>query len=136
MLNTLSGEELGWSIECLIESPEDLLVDGFYNSIIVVGLSLLCQLRSCLIAVGCFLLLREAFRDVHNNSVAVCVVTKGLSSMDEVVDIVAISGGAFAGGRLIGGVLLQAAEHAAVCVVVVAHGCVLACRVASGALDG
>jgi len=135
VFNTLGREELWRSIECLIESFEDLFVNSLYG-IVVVGLGLLCQLRGCFIAVGRFLLLREAFRDVHNNSVAVGVVTKGLSSVDEVVDIVAISGGAFAGGRLVGGVLLQAAEHTAVCVVVVAHGCVLACRVASGALDG
>lgn len=66
---------------------------------------------------------------MHDDAVPVGVVAEGLSSVDELVDIVAVSGGAFAGRIHVTRVLLQSAEHATVCVVVVAHGCVLACRV-------
>jgi hypothetical protein len=73
---------------------------------------------------------------VHNNAVAVGVVAESLSPVNEVVDVVAVLLGSFGERDHLGRVLLQAAEDAAVCVVVVAHGCWLACQVANRALEG
>jgi hypothetical protein len=110
-LATHGGEELGRSVKGLLESLEDLLVDGLDAA--VVGLCLLCS---------------EALRDVHDWLVAVGVVARRELSVGEAVGVVGVVVGSLAGCP-------HAAENAAVCAVVVAHGCCLACEVAEEALN-
>lgn len=66
----------------------------------------------------------EALRDVHDWLVAVGVVARRDLSVGEVVDIVAVVVGLFGVGEAAG--CSHTAENAAVCAVVVAHGCWLA----------
>jgi hypothetical protein len=135
MFDLLGREELGRSIECLVKGLKDLLVHSLHSDIWVVGLGFLCQVRDYLITVAVGLsLVREALWYVHNDAVAVGVVAESLSPVNEVVDVIAVLFGSFGERDHLGRVLLQAAEDATVCVVVVAHGCWLACQVANRAL--
>jgi hypothetical protein len=118
------GEELRRPIEGLFQSLEDLLVDSL-DTAVVVGI--------VAGVVGLCLLGAEAVRDVHDWLVAVGVMARRDLSVGEVVDIVGVVLGLFGVGEAAG--CSHTAENAAVCAVVVAHGCWLACEVASGVLD-
>lgn len=114
------GEELRRPIEGRRESLEDLLVDCL-DIAVVVGI--------VAGVVGLCLLSAETLRDMHDWPVAVGVVARHDLSVGEVMDVVV---GLFGVGKAAG--CSHAAKNAAVCAVVVAHGCWLACEVASEAL--
>lgn len=115
------GEELGRPVEGRCESLEDLLVDSLDIAVVVAGVVGLCLLGA------------EALRDVHDWFVAIGVVARRDLSVGEVVDIVGVVVGLLGVGDAAG--CSHAAKDAAVCAVVVAHGCWQACEVASGVLD-
>lgn len=117
-LATRGGEELRRAIKGGQDSLVDLLVDSLDTTVIVGVVAGVVNLS---------LLGGETFRDMHDWSVAVGVVALRGLAVGEVVGVVVVVVGSFGNSH--------AAKDAAMCAVVVTHGCWLACEVARKLLD-
>lgn len=117
-LATRGGEELRRAVKGGQDSLVDLLVDSLDTTVIVGIVAGVVDLS---------LLGGKTFRDVHDWSVAVGVVALRGLAVGEVMGVVVVVVGSFG--------YSHAAENAAMCAVVVTHGCWLACQVAREVLD-